>query len=245
MIKCAGVRCSSRSPRRILQVSLVLIAAAGLSMPVAAQASSSYRAQAPSMGSLARTTLQPSTAHQTRSSHVMLPSAQCASLRRAISDRNASCMVNETVHTTSALQANRKATGAVTVAIGHASTSASTTYFYGYLEACAQILSSGYCNTKNWWTYDYFTWTQDSSGQHMYNYSTPYCNAGGTNITWCSYTNNGQNPLVEGFNFGNGGWARVDVYDYYLQYGPWSGSSWAQKCGLASTSRIGLPAYCY
>jgi hypothetical protein len=88
-----------------------------------------------------------------------------------------------------------------------------TQYWYGQLIVCAQMDSKGNCNPSKWWVVDYFQFTTD--GLQTWNNGTPSCSANHTNITWCSYVFNGTSSFSEGVNFGNNGWARMDVPGTY------------------------------
>jgi hypothetical protein len=111
---------------------------------------------------------------------------------------------------------------------------ATTEYWSGYMQACAVVYSTGGCATNNWWVTDNFNFTTDYSTGQAWNNGTPKCATNKyTTVTWCSYVNNGTYKMQEGFNFGNGGYARMNVPDTH--YEPYScqvsGPSWANVSG--------------
>ena len=93
--------------------------------------------------------------------------------------------------------------------------------------------SSGGCATNNWWVTDNFNFTTDYDTGQAWNNGTPQCKTNHTTYTWCSYVGNGTTAMQEGFNFGNGGYARMNVPDTF--YHPYSckvtGPSWANVSG--------------
>lgn len=85
----------------------------------------------------------------------------------------------------------------------------STAFYKGYGTVCGGT-ASGDC--QSWWVDLHFGFTLSSGGQAWVNgFTSAWCTAGGTNITWCGYTGNGTDHLSIGANFGNGGWVRLDV----------------------------------
>lgn len=115
-----------------------------------------------------------------------------------------------------------------------ANASASTEFWSGYMQACAVVYSSGGCATNNWWVTDNFNFTTDYSTGQAWNNGTPQCKTNSyTTVTWCSYVGNGTTAMQEGFNFGKGGYARMNVPDTF--YHPYSckvtGPSWAHVSG--------------
>jgi hypothetical protein len=135
---------------------------------------------------------------------------------------------------------------AVTRLIGKSADS-SVFYFDGYLQACA-VTEPGGCSTKNWWVKDYFKFTQLQSGtptdvRRAWDYGTPSCSAHGTNIKWCSYVGNGTTHFQEGFNFGNGGWTRMNIVgDTGLC--TLSGPSWTHPDGYTISEQTGPAGEC-
>lgn len=170
-------------------------------------------------------TVRLSVAPQTMTRHITLPQHDCAaSLGRA-----SSCAMSESIHL---------------------SRSTSTGDFYeGYLQACAVTYTSGGCNTHYWWVKDSFNFTATAS--QAWDNGTPSCSAspGLTNVTWCSYVNNGTNSFEEGFNFGNGGWARADLTaSLFYNAGACTGvrgPSWANVSGWALDEAINAFYECY
>lgn len=210
--------------RRLRAVLIGCITLVTLSIPIAAQATSSAPSIKPDL--IVNDTYR-----------LALPPAQCNALRQNLGKPTAPCAVVETIH----LSASRSiGAGQIRSTSASSMAPAATTYWYGYLQACGTYYSSGYCDPNNWWVNDYFNVT--TSGSQAWNNGTPVCSANHTNVTWCSYANNGQSPMQEGFNFGNNGWARLDIY------GDGSvgvrGSSYANLCGFIQPSAPGNPTPC-
>ena len=137
---------------------------------------------------------------------VTLSPAQCAALRRSLHQAAANCTVIETLH----LAARPARPSAVQKAVGLRVASAdSDIYLNGYLQACAALTSGNSCDTSKWWVDDYFAATY--SGSQVWNNGTPHCDSNHTNVTWCSYVDNGTSVLQEGFNFGTNGYARMHI----------------------------------
>ncbi len=95
------------------------------------------------------------------------------------------------------------------------SAASGTVYYGGLFEACAQFIAgTSYngnlpnCNPKKWWVLMNITWTDN--GTRIWQYSHG-CAENGTSVSWCNVSNNGTSELTEGFNYGNGDWARMDV----------------------------------
>ena len=151
---------------------------------------------------------------------VTLPPAQCAALRRRLRDPSASCTIAETLRLTPVRTLGVRTAGAATAGVDM--------YWIGYLQACAVVYSSGYCDTSKWWAYDEFNVV--TNGTDAWNYGgAPTCGSNGTNITWCGYVDNGTATLSEGFNFGSGGYARLDAEGsgaYYVEpFNSWENAS--------------------
>ena len=124
--------------------------------------------------------------------NVTLQGAQCTALRGQLHDAGASCSITESLRLTRVSQA------------------ASYVYWYGYLQACAEQSEPGAACSGSWKVTDRFNFT--SSGSQVWDNGTPKCAAtGNTKYTWCGYTNNGDYQMVEGFNYGNNGWARMYI----------------------------------
>lgn len=99
-------------------------------------------------------------------------------------------------------------------------------YYGGGLTICA-LGANGICNPDYWWADDVFRFTTSPGTDQTWNNGTPKCGANHTNITWCSYVNNGTASFQEGFNFGNGGWARMDIFADSPAFCDWRGASFA------------------
>jgi hypothetical protein len=124
------------------------------------------------------------------SARITLSAAQCADLRHGLHDAAAGCTIIESLHVVSET----------------ASLNADV-YYIAYMEACATET----CDASQWWVEDWFAFTTNGNTQ-IWNNGTPLCKANHTSVTWCSYTGNGTYTLTEGFNFGNNGYARMDIY---------------------------------
>jgi hypothetical protein len=226
--------------RRSSMALLGLITAVGAALaPAAVQASTPPTASA-ATGHQANAgpgmlTFPTSGTSHIRTTHITLPPAQCTALRRSMHNRAGSCSVVETLHLTAVSRPT----------LGERGVSANpTSYWYGYLRACADPYTSGpyagYCNTNDWWAQEYFNVTTNGVG--AWDNGIPSCSADHTNITWCGYTNNGQNPMSVGFNFGNGGWARAYIYADGVEQG--DGASWAHECGVYSRAPLAQSPVC-
>ncbi len=156
----------------------------------------------------------------TRTFSINLPTAQCATVTHYPARPAAGCAGTATIHLS-----------AVTEPPARPGTRPAT-YWYGYLDACATRLNDGDCDPNNWWADDAFHVTTD--GRDAWNNGNPSCTANGTDLTWCSYTNNGQPVLSEGMNFGNGGWARIYIAGNETH--SVGGPSWANVDGNLGTS---------
>jgi hypothetical protein len=86
--------------------------------------------------------------------------------------------------------------------------SAASTYYSGYGEVCGGT-TAGSC--QSWWVDLHFGVTASGNQAWVNGFTSAWCTAGGTNITWCGYTGNGTSFLSIGANFGNGGWVRLYV----------------------------------
>ncbi|MBV9854958.1 MAG: hypothetical protein JOY82_10625 [Streptosporangiaceae bacterium] len=166
-----------------------------------------------------------SAAPQTVTRRITLPQHECAVLL----GKAAGCAMSESIH------------------LSRISASDGSSFYQGYLQACARPYNTGGCDTHYWWVKDYFNFTATSS--QAWNNGTPNCSANHTNVTWCSYVGNtnGTGTLQEGFNFGNGGWARMDlnahdVYDLYQC--DYRGPSWANVFGWATDEADGGQVSC-
>jgi hypothetical protein len=157
-----------------------------------------------------------------RAFHIAPNPAQCATLGRSLRNRAASCVAVESIHVSLVRPAGFLQ--ARTSGVKRTASSANNVYLYGYLQACASLLSSGYCNPNTWWVTDNFNVTVN--GSQAWNNGTPSCAANHTDVTWCSYSNNGKSVMQEGFNFGTNGWARMGVYGVLASCGI-RGSSYA------------------
>jgi hypothetical protein len=99
--------------------------------------------------------------------------------------------------------------------------------WYGDLKICASGGSEIGCNTNLWWAKDSFGFTTDVNTNQAWNNGTPTCQANHTDITWCSYVNNGKSTFQEGFDFGANGWARMDIYGNTPSFCGFRGPYWA------------------
>jgi len=124
--------------------------------------------------------------------HMTLRGTQCTALRQSLHNRAAKCSVTESLHLTAVRQAS---TGYIE--------------WSGYLQACAVMDEQGVCDPNQWWVTDNFNVTL--SGSQVWNNGTPQCAANHTSFSWCSYADNGQYQMQEGFNFGSDGWARLYI----------------------------------
>jgi hypothetical protein len=148
--------------------------------------------------------------------HTVLPSAPCATLRHELRDPSASCAITETLSLTAIRTSADRTAGAATPD--------TDTYWIGYLQACAVLYSNDSCDPNEWWAYDDFDVV--TNGTDAWNYDgAPRCAANHTDVTWCSYVDNGTPTLSEGFNFGSGGYARLDAEAsgaYYIEANSWA-----------------------
>jgi hypothetical protein len=210
--------------QRILAL-LGALAVVALLGPVAAQAGTLPAGQARAGAAAAAsgntlTTHRPA-AQKALSRHITLPKRECAALLR----HPAGCTMSEGIHLIRA--------------------SAAGDFYSGYLQACAKPYNTGGCDTHYWWVTDSFNFT--ANGSQVWGNGTPQCASNHTAYTWCSDVGNGTGTLQEGFNFGNGGWARMDlnahdVYDLY-QCGV-RGPSWANVTGYAIDQATDGEVFC-
>jgi hypothetical protein len=163
-----------------------LFAAAALVMAAAAAIGTNVARPGALPGASDRPASQPA--------RITLSAAQCAGLRHGLHDAAAGCTIIESLHVVSK-----------TVSLD------ADVYYNAYLQACAAETSGSSCNTSKWWVKDWFAFTTNGNTQ-IWDNGTPRCEANGTSVTWCSYTGNGTYTLTEGFNFGNNGYARMDIY---------------------------------
>jgi hypothetical protein len=210
--------------RRIILVLLGVTAIIASLTPVAAQASASPSHTAVIMPNGVKIPSIPAlAASQAMSRRISLSRTQCAVLRRSLRNPEASCTIAE-----SAQLSEIRAT-------------ANTTEWFGYLQACAEVDSSGNCNTQKWWVNDYFQVVTNSSTYQAWNQGTPICSANHTGYSWCSYAGNGTTDMQEGMNFGSGGWVRMDISGRYY-YCDMRGPAWANPLGeLAGNSDYPCP----
>jgi hypothetical protein len=106
---------------------------------------------------------------------------------------------------------------------------AQTAFWKGYGTVCGGT-TSGDC--QSWRVALHFEFTLTNTPQAFVNqFSSKWCTASGTTITWCGYTGNGTDKLSIGANFGNGGWVRFTVWviDTGIYYWTWNQTkvSWA------------------
>jgi hypothetical protein len=168
----------------------------------------------------ARTLASPlSVAPQTMTWHVTPPQHDCA----ASLGRPSGCAMSEGIHLIKA--------------------TAHGDYYQGYLQACAVTYSTGGCNTQYWWVKDYFNYTETST--QAWNNATPACSYNHTNVAWCSYVGNGTGHLQEGFNFGKGGWARLDVVTNEIGCDFVRGPSWTNLSGWVEDEAYQTFYSCY
>lgn len=178
--------------RRARVTVLALVAAAGIAViPAAVHAAMNTAGPSRSIAS-ARSPIKP----MSESRRITLTPAQCAAVRRTGHNKKTTCTATESK------------------GIRLLAATANTYYFQGWLQTCAIVESNGACDPHNWWVKDTFYFT-DAPGTGVWSNGSPYCQWGGTTVSWCSYTNNGQNPMVEGYNFGPGGtgdYSRMFLY---------------------------------
>ena len=208
--------------RRPLLALLGVIAVITSFIPLAVQASTASAAEpartaSVTAGAGATLAARLSASSLTASRRITLPRQKCA----ALPDPATGCAVTETAYA------------------ARVSTTDSTAYWSGYMQACAVVYSTGGCNTTQWWVKDNFNFTTDFTTGQAWNNGTPSCTGNHTNWPWCSYTGNGTTTLQEGFNFGNGGWARMDITGNSFDIGGvihhcrFRGPSWANVSGFS------------
>lgn len=191
--------------RAFLLVGLGLVAAAALAItPVAAQASTSGGSS-------------PATARLTTADGRLTP-AGCTAMRKTLGDPALDCayvlVSGPGEGTPAAADSARPAEAAAADAA-----SSKYTYYTGFLAAC-----SGDCaltSSKDWRAVDDFGDTFENK-VGVWNNSHRCIAAGDLSpgITWCGTWHSGYaNYMEEGLNFGNGGWARLEI-DTYGNYTP-------------------------
>lgn len=159
-----------------------------------------------------------------RTQRVTLPPAQCAALRRSLRHPSASCAVVETLR----VSAIRK--------VG------TSTYYDGYLQACENLSSFGYCDQSSgqWYVMDYFNFTVNTGTDQVWNNGHPSCGNQDTTVQWCAWSGNGTSTLSEGFNFDhNHDYARMFIYGYGA-FSTAPNYSWENECGGALPSDQGF-----
>lgn len=127
-----------------------------------------------------------------------LSAPACDALRRSLHGKLANCSAQERFRVVRARPA-----------AGHSpSATAAGNYYQGYGTVCGGA-PGGAC--QSWWVDLHFAFTV--SGQQAWDNGS-WCQAGGTNITWCGHTGNGSNLLSIGANFdpAGSGYVRLNIF---------------------------------